>query len=305
MKANLSFFICSFTVLVLAILNLNFSPIYNGRTEFWNLQDCSKISYLLEKYRKDGKGQERIDKMEIVLDHCNIKKPLYNLEQAAFVTNVCIGFICIILFLLFLEKKSKKILGLIGIPIGIAGTGITFAYVVLNGIVYTNYYEMENKIYKIDEKGAFAEKSGDNYKCLFFTKVNDTQALIAKFSDLMQSKYNYDKKMKEIFSNNNNEQYYCNERSPSDCARNGYIEGPKTYIKDGTKYECKYLYYYKFYDYENYDLSMRFLICLILSIFSILCYCVLVFSGFWLLKELPDDTDDILSKSSLSENFNE
>ena len=305
MKASSSFFIFSFAVLVLAILNMNFSPIYNGKTELWNLQDCRKLSYWLEQYGKNEENKKEIDKtkIEIKLAHCNIKKPFYNLAQSVFVINTCIGFICIILLFLFLEQNSKKILGLIGIPIGIIGTGITSAYVVLNGIVYNNYYEIENKIYKIDEQGAFAEKSGDNYSCLFFSKENDTEALIAKFSDLRQSIYNYNKKMRDIFLNDNNEQYYCNKYSPSDCAKNGYIEGPKTYNKSGIVQSCNKLYNYKFFkNYENYDLSARFLTCFILSIFIILCYCGLVFSGFWLFKELPSETEPNQIQKLIKEN---
>ena len=318
MTKGLIFFCCACTILLFTIINISIGPIINGKvgaydpinlTPDWGTLNCRQIQDNYDKAKKNRPIDDKEKKYtwDYNINHCNRKKGMYNMEYTSFIFDIVIGFICGLLGLLHhfeLKKEFVSKTGLIGLGCGVIGFVLTLVYVIYNGIVYTNYYNYK-KIYKINEKGAYAEKSGDNYKCLFFTKVNDTQALIAKFSDLMQSKYNYDKKMKEIFSNNNNEQYYCNERSPSDCARNGYIEGPKTYIKDGTKYECKYLYYYKFYDYENYDLSMRFLICLILSIFSILCYCVLVFSGFWLLKELPDDTDDILSKSSLSENFNE
>ena len=68
------------------------------------------------------------------------------------------------------------------------------------------------------------------------------------------------------------------------CAKQEYITDITSYIyEDG---QCPYLYYHEGYeDYSNRDIGSRFLTLLILSIFILLCYCGLVFSGFVIMKE--------------------
>ena len=281
------FFIFSCIILTLAIININTSPcishLFIYKNKDWPLDNCEAIKDELDNMDIDHYDYNK-KKFELAM--CQDKKVMYNFEHVSFIINLTIGGVCSFLGLYYIQIRIIPKIGIIGMALGGVGFVLTLVYVIYNGIVYTNYYNYK-KIYKINEKGAYAEKSGDNYKCLFFSKENDTLALIAKFSDLTQSIYNYDKEMRDIFSNDNNEQYYCNEYkcSPSDCAKTGYIKGPIKYNKNDIELECNYLYYYKSYDdYENYELSARFLTCLILSIFSMLCYCSLGYYGFLLFK---------------------
>ena len=74
--------------------------------------------------------------------------------------------------------------GIIGLICGIVGFIFSFVYVIMNGIVYTTYYD--TSLYKRDSEGVFAEKKGSNYKCLYFDSEHNLHSLIAKYSDLIQ-----------------------------------------------------------------------------------------------------------------------
>lgn len=294
MNSGKKLFICSCAVLALGIINLNISPTYNGRVSTWNLLNCAKMSDDIKEAKKSDIPQSIIDNGEAKLTQCIIQKSMYMIEQSVFVINIGIGFICVLLGLFGLEKESSKKSGIIGLSLGIIGAILSFIYVIFNGIVYTNYYDNyydKNKsiIYKIDENGAFAVYSYDNkYKCLYFNKENDEQALIAKFSDLIKSRYNYDKEMNDaFFSERYNEKNGCNrKRDPSSCRTDGFIEGPINYYTDSGEKQCTNLYYYEGDSSNtNYDVSARFLAALILSLFTVICYCALIFSGFMILKE--------------------
>lgn len=286
MNSGIKLFICSCAVLGLAVINLHLSPVYNGKVGFWNLYNCDVLSdQIKEAKNKNETPQSLIEIAEAELTECIIKKSFYTIEKAVFVINIGIGFICALLGLLGLEKETSKKSGILGLALGIIGAILTFIYVIFNGIVYTNYYD--KTVYKINEDGAFAESSyDDKYKCIYFNKENDDKALKAKFSDLLKSRYNYDKEMSAAFSDSK-EKSGCNgQKSPLDCATDGFIKGPINYYIDGDYKKCYNLYYYENKrDNSNYDISSRFLAALIFSLFTVLLYCAMCFFGFMVLKE--------------------
>lgn len=288
MNSGIKLFICSCAVLGLAVINLHLSPVYNGKVDFWNLYNCDVLSdQIKEAKNKNETPQSLIEIAEAELTECIIKKSFYTIEKAVFVINIGIGFICALLGLLGLEKETSKKSGILGLALGIIGAILTFIYVIFNGIVYTNYYD--KTVYKINENGAFAESSyDDKYKCIYFNKENDEKALIAKFSDLIKSRYNYDKEMSDTFSKSYTEKYGCNQqKNPSDCKTDGFIKGPVYYYTEsGQRNKCYNLYYYRSRDNNsNYDISSRFLAALIFSLFTVLLYCAMSFFGFMVLKE--------------------
>lgn len=206
-------------------------------------------------------------------------------EYFSFIVNMGIGFICVILGLHSIQKETIPKTGAIGIILGVIGFVLTFIYIVFNGIVYTNYYK--DNIYKRDGDGAYAELLDTKYKCIYFTEENNKDTLFAKYSDLIKSQYNYNKELKEIFEDEHTEQGGCKIYYFSECEAKGYIWDIKTYTdKNGENKICPKLYYYNDGEnYENYDLSARFLASLILSLFTALCHCGLAFCGFMLSKE--------------------
>ena len=283
MSPGTKFFICSSAILALSIVNLTLSPSYNAKISTWNLYNCKKVSDELDEEKsKEIISQENISDKEAELRQCKYKKSLYYLEQGDFIINVGIGFLCVLFGLFSLEKELKSKVGMLGLLLGIIGLIVTLGYTILNIIIYTRYYD--SPIYKIEEDGSYAISNGDHsYKCIFFNKEYDKEALIAKFSDLMKSQYNYNKELKDSFDSiEHPEKYECNKLpglQPSDCSKDGIL-------KDYRDKQCEKLYYFVDYsNYANYDKSVRFLTCLILSIFTLICHVGLFISGIMLFKE--------------------
>ena len=147
------------------------------------------------------------------------------------------------------------------------------------------------------KKGAVAELISAEeykYKCLFFNKENDTDALRAKFSDLIKSQYNYNKDLIDSFdSKSHPEKFECTVSGCScsiACEKNEFWVNDKVYFTEQIDHICQKLYFN--YDFDspfitdsNYDVSARFLTVLIFSIFILLCHCGLICSGFMLMKE--------------------
>lgn len=282
------FFACSCAILALAILNINLSPCINHSVQDWSSLNCEQIADNLEEM-KSKYPYQYIEQYKKTITMCRILKAMYEMEYAIFTINLGIGVICVILGLYNIQKETISKTGIIGIAIGGIGFILTFIYVILNGIIFTNYFEDQN--YKIDEDGSYAYLANDNYKCLYYTEDYDFWALVAKFSDIMKGRYNYDKEMSDAFSESNTEKKEClYENLIGNCLVNGgIIKGPKYYTdKTGERQICYKLYYYpNKQDFKNYDKSARILAVLFLSLFTALCYCGLAFSGFMLFKEAP------------------
>ena len=201
MSAGANFMLCSCAILALAIVNLS-TDICVGKDVDWALTHCGRLSDMLE-HKKGDKTLEEIEKGERAITQCRNKKAMYNMEYISFILNAGIGFISTLLGLYGLQNGVVPKTGMIGMVFGVIGFILTFIYVVLNGIVFTNYYDNntdDDIIYKVDGDSAFAELQGENsYKCFYFNKVNDTEALVAKYSDLIKSQYNYNKELKDYF----------------------------------------------------------------------------------------------------------
>lgn len=288
MSAGSNFFICSCAVVIFTIINLSLGPIINYKVGFqWGLANCEKLEDDYEERQKYPMTEKERDAAELGISRCKNEKGMYNMEYTSFIFNTASGFICVLLGLYGLQKEVIPKTGLIGMVCGIAGFILTFIYVIYNGIVYTNYYD--KRIYKTDSDGAFAELEGNKYNCLFFNKVNDTEALYAKYSDLIKSQYNYNFDLQKSFLEDT-EKKYCTVPSyyVSLCSIQQFHEIDYSYEDEmKQRHQCQKFYYENgpFDDYENYDKSARFLTVLILSIVILLCYCGLVFSAFMLSKE--------------------
>jgi hypothetical protein len=300
MSAASNYFFCSCAILLFAIINLSVGPIINNRVSGaieWGLANCAKLVDDLDTYKSESHPtlkpediQKNIEEYEKEIRICKNKKAMYGMEYTSFIFNAAIGFICVLLGLYGLQKELLPITGLIGLGGGIAGFVLTLVYVIFNGIVYTNYYE--KTIYKRDGDGAFAELDGSSYECYYY-KEGDPEAIIAKYSDLIKSQYNYNKKLIDSFSEDP-EKKGCKSYYYSNCADNEYIDFsifginlPNYTDESGALYLCIKLYLDPISkdDLSYYDQSARFLTVLIFSLLTILCYLGLAFSGFTLKKE--------------------
>ncbi len=290
MSPAANFFVCACTILVFTIINLSLGPCINSTVknlakENWALNNCAmeEDEYKSAKERNPNMSDDDKEEYEKSIRECKNKKAMHNMEYTSCIFNVVISFICILLGIHGLQKELIPKTGMIGMGCGVVGFILTFVYVIYNGVVSTNYYPKPN--YKTDGKGAFAELDGNKYKCFYFKKKGDTNALYAKYIDLVKSQYNYNKDLDDSFEKDKIKKG-CRDVYGiiGTCDNQEYITDITSYIyEDG---QCPYLYYHEGYeDYSNRDIGSRFLTLLILSIFILLCYCGLVFSGFMIMKE--------------------
>ena len=307
MGKGLLFFCCSCCILVLTIINLSIGPIVNHAVDDdWGTLNCArrKDNYDDRKdyYKELNQEMPDAEKKYVYkwsIKECERKKGMHDMEYTAFIFDIVIGFVCGLIGLLHLFDLKKDFVsntGLIGLGCGVVGFVLTFVYVILNGLVYTQYYD--DIMIKRDGDGIFAELEGDKYKCKYFDEEGNTPALYAKYSDLGKKQYNYNKDLEESY--NSDEVSFCKVNPHSDslllltiCAKESYtptLTRPFTYrASNGNTVKCQNLYVD---DIEsgitNKDKSDRFLTALILSLFVCLANIGLALFGF-LLFRAPSD----------------
>lgn len=290
MPQGLLFFLCGCCILLLTTINLAIGPVTSGKVGDsiygnWGTLNCKAFRDLYDDRKKEGKAKDDMKYEEQwAIDCCDRKKGMYNMEYTAFIFDIVIGFVCGLLGLLHyfeLKKTFVEISGLIGLICGIVGFILTLVYVILNGLVYTLYYEEGNPIYKRDKDGVFAELEGEKYKCLYFDKEKNVHSSYAKYSDLIKKQYNYNYDLMKKLG------------SITDCrADPSYCEGiefyPETLATSYKLQNCKKLYLdapsYQETTIENKDISDRFLTALILSLIVCLANIGLAIFGFLMAK---------------------
>ena len=291
MSKGLIFFCCACAILLFTIINLSVGPIISGAVGhdyydrfYWGTANCELYKDLYDE--SNQKGDELKYKDEWNKDECIRKKAMHDMEYTSFIFNAVIGYVCATLGLLHLFEVKREFVsktGLIGLGCGIVGFVFSFVYVILNGLVYTTYYDNNIKIYKRDSDGAFAEKKGSYYECIYFDSRYNAHALRAKYSDLIQKQYNYDKDLEEEYENNIPSG--C-KIAPGDigCGNDGKVAysssctGDKLYVNDYDQNLEIGL------NVTNKDKSDRFLTTLILSLFVCLANIGLAIFGFLLFR---------------------
>ena len=283
MSKGFLFFCCACVILLFSIINLSIGPIVSRTVGTdWGILNCK---YYVDKYDDEKKSGGLDDDTKKYIhqwriDRCQRRKAMHDMEYTSFIFDVVIGFVCGLLGLLHyfgLKPDFVSKTGLIGLGCGVVGFVLTFVYVILNGLVYTNYYD--SVIYKRDGDGAFAEKEGNAYKCIYFDKAANVYALYAKYSDLIQKQYNYNYDLSKDYLSN--EYNGCESISPSGCETNGIIS-PNAMPTNGKGEQCPKLYAPLETEVTNKDKSDRFLAALILSLLVCLASIGLALFGFLL-----------------------
>jgi len=313
MGKGLLFFCCSCFILVLTIVNLSIGPIISGKAASlldnqgnWGTLNCKGAKDALDD--ADKSGQYNSDGLkygpEYQYNTCQRAKGMHDMEYTAFIFDIVIGFICGLLGLLHLFDLKKDFVsntGLIGLICGVIGLVLTLVYVIFNGLVYTTVYVDDwissAPVYKRDGDLAFAEKDGNDYKCLYFDKVENRKAKYAKISDLGKKQYNYDKDLFEDWA----KQYLagCTDEASSPFIDECATKEKLTSTDIGTSFpNCQMIYVgsnvitdgngNSNLGLEYKDLSDRFLTTLILSLFVCLASIGLALFGF-LLFRTPGD----------------
>ena len=307
MSKGLIFFCCSCAILLFTIINLSVGPIISGKVGYerildstgnpndfsWGTANCKFYSDQYDKISKTVSGDALKYGAERTKDECYRKKGMHDMEYTSFIFNIVIGFVCALLGLLHFFDVKKEFVsktGLIGLGCGIVGFIFSFVYVILNGLVYTTYYSYDVEyiyspptssynwkyIYKRDSDGVFAEKKTSFFECIYYDSQENSHALIAKYSDLIQKQYNYDK---DLYNSHLSRGSIC-EESPALCVT---YDGK---IPDGPSYTgCTKLYVNENEDeIINKDISDRFLTTLLLSLFTCLANIGLGIFGFLLYR---------------------
>ena len=295
MPKGLIFFCCACCILLLTIINLSIGPIISGKTEIWGNENCAILKDVYDKDKESNPSMDDETKKygyEWEITRCEREKGFYNMEYTAFVFDVVIGFVCGLIGLLHyfgIINKSEIIekVGIIGLCCGAIGFVLTFVYIIFNGIVYTNYYDEDDAMYKTDKEGAFAKKIGqDKYECMYFDKKGNEHALIAKYSDLINKQYNYNRDLQNEFIYDR-EKSGCQGAVPKDCLADGTIQSTHKYPDaNGELVDCEYLYFKNLNNYyiTNKDKSDRFLTTLILGLIVCLANVGLAVFSFLIAK---------------------
>ena len=298
MSKGLIFFWCSCAILLFTIINLSVGPIISGKAGkdfdtiptnefYWGTANCELYKDIYDE--STHHGDELKYQEEWAKDECIRKKAMHDMEYTSFIFNAVIGYVCATLGLLHLFDVKKEYVsktGMIGLVCGFIGFVFSFVYVILNGLVYTNYYDYKNRIYKRDSDGVFAEKNGNDYECLYYDSPSNFHSFYAKYSDLIQKQYNYDKDLKDSYSDS--KVSGCS-MDPSSCydEKIGQSNIPPNILSNN----CEKI-YVRLNDLKdtitNKDISDRFLTTLLLSLFVCLANIGLGIFGF-LLYRTPGD----------------
>ena len=291
MNKGLIFFCCACVILLFTIINLSVGPIVSftvGRD--WGKLNCAIMSDGKKDQSPGLTDDQKKYYWQRPIDECNNKKAMHDMEYTAFIFDIVIGFICGLLGLLHFFDLKKDFIpktGLIGFICGIIGFIFTFVYLILNGLVYTNYGPYNSSTgspsfyssyIKADSDGAFAEKEGSKYKLIYFDKKENYYALFTTFSDFGKKQYNYDRDMYKAHQTDSS----CYLREYISYDANGYITSPSI-----SNTNCKKLYQVPTTEISNKDISDRFLTALILSLFVCIANIGLALFGFLLWKS-PD-----------------
>ena len=293
------FFICSCLLLIFAGINYTIAPTITakkyGEDCSWHTLNCKLKSDKLEDLKKDSskyepeKYRERYESYSYDVDYCRFRVATFTLENISFNFNIIIGFVCLLISLFSTQDKKIPQSHLIGMICGITGFLLSLIYIIILGILYTQYYPTE-EVYKRESDGAVAENAGSNgFRCFYYSSKGDIKSFFAKFFDYIKSQYNYNKELIDSYKNEAKEDCTINGRYDiEECANEQYLKLPSKYDN------CKIIYYNdKIHEREGkksvyydilHDLSVKMLIALLITLLLLLIYGALIFSSFNLTK---------------------
>ena len=247
MKKTL-FLVFSACIVVFSIISICTAPIINGvltEANSWGTNNCKLKG---DEY-KNIKDNSNAPNKDILLEEkkkeknkCNREKAMYGLEYSALILDITLGFICAVLGLLHyfdVAKPFEKISGIIGLSTGVITFVLTLVYICYSGYIFTkqvpshSYDNNLSYMLKLNKDGAYAEKEGNQYKCLYYKNNKDNSGYV-KFSDLGKRQYNYEKK--RHYPEDNSKYTDC-EHDNYDCLSREYITASSTYLN-----KCDYLY---------------------------------------------------------------
>lgn len=213
MDKTLIFLCIASALLIFSIIVVNTSPAINGVAGEWRDLNCKRYSDYHDYIKKNGDASTKDDYMKLSKEGrnvCNRRKAMYGLEYSSILCDIVLGFFCTFLSLLHylgVGKVFEKVTGIIGVASGVICFILTLVYVIYSGYIFTNDNEgMDftissltiSKDYgetiKLDKDGVFAklDSSKTKYECVYYD-ANDKSKFYAKYNELGQKRYNYNK----------------------------------------------------------------------------------------------------------------
>ena len=248
MKKTL-FLVFSACIVVFSIISICTAPIINGvltEAGSWGTLNCKYQEDLYKRIKDDKNYPDRdneLKKQKKEKNKCNREKAMYGLEYSALILDITLGFICAVLGLLHyfdVAKPFEKISGIIGLSTGVITFVLTLVYICYSGYIFTkqvpshSYDNNLSYMLKLNKDGAYAEREGNQYKCLYYKNNKDNSGYV-KFSDLGKRQYNYEKK--RHYPEDNSKYTDC-KFDNDDCLSREYI----TTASSTTLNKCDYLY---------------------------------------------------------------
>lgn len=286
MNKTLIFFCLSTAILALSIIVICISPIINNikvETYSWSFSKWRTLNckYLADKENSEDVSLDNIQKFKKMKNLCNRKKAMHDLEFAALIINLVLGFVCAnfsLLHYLDVGKDFEKKTGIIGFVTGIIGFVITLIYVSYSGYIFNNdiaYGEFDystdtysGEIDKLYSNGADYKWDGTQFIHVYENDKTD-YSQFAKFKDLGGKQYNYNSQFYKTFTS-----------SSSDICKT-----PSSMPSNSPSITCQYFYSTSpFTSFENKDLYDRWLTTLILSVLIVACNIGLLIFGFLIFK---------------------
>ena len=286
MNYTLFFLCCSLGILVLSFVVVCISPIINNARKSdgtWSISSWRTLNcqFLADKQNSDTATIDDIQKYKRLKNLCYKKKAMHDLEYAALIIDIVLGFICVNLsFLHYLNvgKDFEKKTGLIGLITGIVCFVLTLVYICYNGdifnndVAYANFdanYDLINGVTKLFPNGALCKSDGTSFITAFEGET-DMYSEYIKYKDLGKKQYNYDTNFYKIYTSTSNT---CKGDTCTGAASCEY------YYPDSSVTST-----------ENRDLYDRWLTTLILAIIIDICCLGLSVFGFLLFKSSKGDS---------------
>ena len=211
---NTLIFLCiSSALLIFRIIVVTTSPAINGIASGWRDLNCKIYSDYHDYIKKKDAYTNKDEHLKLSKEGrnvCNRQKAMYGLEYSSIVCDIVLGFFCTFLSLLHylgVGKVFEKVTGIIGLASGVICFILTLVYVIYSGYIFTNdnyglnfYFSSGNikkgygSIPKLDKDGVFAklDSSKSKYECVYYD-ANDESKFYAKYNELGQKRYNYNK----------------------------------------------------------------------------------------------------------------
>ena len=300
MNNTLIFLCIASTLLSFSIIVVSTSPAINGIVGDWKDLNCQQFSDFHDYIEEKGAGATKEEYLKLSKEGrnvCNREKAMHGLEYASIVCDIVLGFICALLSLLHflgVGPVYEKVTGIIGIASGVICFILTLVYVIYSGYIFTNdNYGMSfsfpadiSKAYgtipKLDEDGVFAKLVSGKYECVYYDK-DDESKFYAKYNELGQKRYNYNKDSVDSNSKFSKCKYTYNSGDYDNCGSTGGLVNPgSSYSYNNQNCDVLYIHHddfeYKYY-YDKWITSIIFDVLNIALAIGLAIFGFLLFKG--------------------------